>query len=94
MHILLLLPIVLLSGCMAPPLIVTGLGIGSVAVNETTGKNLTDHTVSAVNGQDCRVFRIFQDRDICQNSQPNVNLQSVSTGVTPSSTQEIESRYR
>ena len=83
-----------LSGCAAAPLLLTGLGVGSVAVNETTGKTLTDQTVSAVNGQDCRVSRMFKEQAVCQNQVLEVKLKITTTGVTPSSVEEIESKYR
>ena len=81
-----------LSGCVAAPLVLTGVGAASVAVNETTGKTVTDHTVSAINGQDCRVSRLGKE-DVCQIDY-QVKLKITTTNVTPSSTQEIESRYR
>ena len=83
---------ILLSGCAAAPLIVTGLGIGSVAVTETTGKTATDHAVSAVHGQDCRVGRAIRNQDMCQ--APGIKLQVVTTGVRPSTVEEIEQKYR
>jgi hypothetical protein len=83
----------LLSGCVTAPLVLTGIGIGSVAVTETTGKSITDHTVSTVAQQDCRVMRAFRNQDMCQTAAPN-SLPVVTTGVAPSSVQEIESRYR
>ena len=84
---------ILLSGCAAAPLVVTGIGIGSVAVSESTGKSVTDHAVSAVNNQDCRVGRVLKKEDVCQ---PNntVTLKVTTTDVTPSTIQEIENRYR
>jgi starvation-inducible outer membrane lipoprotein len=82
----------LLSGCVAAPLVITGVGVASVAVNETTGKTITDQTVSAINGQDCRVVRAFKDQDVCQ---PTVTASPVTTtGVKPSSVAELEARYR
>jgi hypothetical protein len=84
---------ILLSGCVTAPLVLTGIGIGSVAVSETTGKTITDHTVSTVSGQDCRVGRAFKNQDICQD--PTLaQLQVTNTGVQPSSIEDIESRYR
>ena len=75
------------------PLVVSmGLGAGSVAVNETTGKTTTDHIVSAVNGRDCRVSRIGKE-DVCQDEN-QIKIQVTTTGVTPSKVSEIESRYR
>jgi len=83
----------LLSGCAAAPLVATGISIGSVAVAESTGKSVTDHAVSAVNNQDCRVGRVLKKEDVCQ---PNgtVTLKVTTTGVTPSTIEEIESKYR
>ena len=85
---------VLLSGCAVAPLVVTGVSVASVAVNETTGKSITDHTVSAVNsGKDCKVSRILADQNVCQD--PNiVKLQITTTGVNPSSVEEIQAKYR
>lgn len=83
----------LLSGCVAAPLVITGVGMGSVAVNETTGKTLTDHTVSAVNGKDCRVSRLGKE-DVCQNEYPQFKFKVVTTSVVPSSIEEIESKYK
>jgi hypothetical protein len=84
---------ILLSGC-AAPLLLTGLGISSVAVHETTGKTLTDQTVSAVNGQDCKVSRMFKEQAVCQDAVPQFQLQVTTTGIAPSSVEEIESKYR
>jgi hypothetical protein len=83
---------ILLSGC-AAPLLLTGLGVGSVAVTETTGKTITDNTVSAVSGQDCRVSRMFKNQSVCQDNDV-VKLKITTTGITPSSVEEIQSRYR
>lgn len=88
----LVIPIVL-SGC-ATPLVLTGFSVGGVAVSETTGKSITDHTVSAVNGQDCRVSRMFKDQAVCQDEVPQSQFQVTNTTVTPSTVAEIEARYR
>jgi hypothetical protein len=87
-----ILPIVFLSGCALPVAISMGLSATSVAVNETTGRTTTDHVVSAVNGQDCRLSRMGKE-DVCQDDY-TVKLNVVTTGVTSSSTQEIQSKYR
>jgi starvation-inducible outer membrane lipoprotein len=84
---------ILLSGCVTAPLVLTGISVGSVAVSETTGKSLTDHTVSTVAGQDCKVSRMFQDRAVCQDKN-TTKLQVTTTGVAPSTIADIESRYR
>jgi hypothetical protein len=90
---LILITAALLSGCAATPLLVTGIGIGSVAVTETTGRTATDHAVSAVAQQDCRLGRALGDEPVCQPAA-TVRIQTVTTGVTPSTIEEIESRYR
>jgi len=82
----------LLSGC-AAPLLLTGLGVSSVAVNETTGKTIADQTVSAVSGQDCRVSRAFKDQTVCQEDYTD-KLKITTTNVKPSSIAELEARYR
>jgi starvation-inducible outer membrane lipoprotein len=84
----------LLSGCAAAPLVMTGVSMGSVAVSETTGKSITDHTVSAVNnGKDCRVGRIFKDQAVCQDEYIT-KLNVATTSVKPSTIEEIESKYK
>ena len=80
-----------LSGC-AAPLFLTGLGVGSVTVNETTGKTLSDHTISSVSGQDCRISRALQNQTICQDLPISKNTVTT-TGVAPTATAEIQSRY-
>jgi hypothetical protein len=89
-----ILPMVFLSGCAVPVMVSMGVGVASVAVNETTGKTVTDHTVSAVNnGKDCKVSRMLTDQNVCQD--PNIiKLQVTTTSVKPSSIEEIESKYR
>jgi len=89
----LILAVFLLPGCAAAPLVVTGLGVTGVVVNETTGKTVTDHAVSAANGQDCRVGRALKQEDICQSDSP-VKLQITNTSTRPSSTQELQARYQ
>jgi hypothetical protein len=67
--------------------------VGSVAVSDTTGKSVTDHTVSTVAGQDCRVGRLFQNQAVCQDKN-QIKLQVTTTGVAPSAIADIEARYR
>ena len=83
----------LVSGCAAAPVLVTGMGIGSVAINETTGRTVSDHAVSVVRDQDCRLGRAFRQEDVCQ-PDGTIKLQVTTSGVEASSVQEIESRYR
>ena len=85
--------VVLVSGCATAPLVVTGIGITSVAVNETTGRTMADHAVSAANNQDCRIGRALRKEEVCQ-PDGTVVLKVTTTGVTPSTIEEIESKYR
>ena len=82
----------LLSGCVAAPLVLTGVGAASVAVNEATGRTATDHVVSAVNGQDCRVSRMGKE-DVCQDDY-QVKLKVTNTSTPSSTVQEIQARYQ
>ena len=85
---------IFLSGCVAAPVVLTGLGVGSVAVSETTGKSITDHTVSVVNGgKDCRVGRMFKDQAVCQDEYV-AKLKITTTGVNPSTVEEIQAKYK
>ena len=89
--IFLVVPI-LISGCVAAPLVVTGFGAASVITNEATGRTITDHTVSSVSGQDCKILRAFKDQAVCQPNVPESKI--TTTGVTPSLIADIEARYR
>jgi hypothetical protein len=93
-RILTVLTVSLLSGCAVPMAVSMVTGAASVAVNETTGKTLTDHTVSTVNGRDCRVSRAFNNQDVCQEEVQKFQFKVTTTGVTPSSIEEIESKYK
>lgn len=83
---------ILISGCVAAPLVITGVGAASVVTNEATGRTITDHTVSSVSGQDCKILRAFKDQAVCQPDVPESKV--TITGVTPSSIADIEVRYR
>jgi hypothetical protein len=89
-----ILSIVILPGCAVPVMVSMITGAASVAVNETTGKTVTDHTVSTVNNQDCRVSRAFNNQDICKDEAPKFQFKVTTTTVTPSTIEEIESKYR
>ena len=83
----------LLSGCAAAPVVITGLGVASVATNETTGKGIADHAISNMTRQDCRIARTVQDQPICQDPALT-KIQVTTTGTKPSTVGEIELRYR
>jgi hypothetical protein len=84
----LLLLILLLPGCAVPMFIA---GVASVGVNESTGKTVSDHVVSGINGKDCRIARSFDGQDMCQEE---VKLQVTKSQYRPSTTADIEARYR
>ena len=84
---------VFLSGCAVPVMVSMGVGAASIVVNETTGKTVTDHTVSAVNGKDCRVSRVGKE-DICQDPVPKIQFKVTTTGVKPSTIEEIQAKYK
>ena len=69
-------------------------GAASVAVNETTGRTVTDHTVSTINGRDCRVSRALDGQDICQDPTALSQFRVTTTGVEPSTIEEIQAKYR
>jgi len=83
----------LLSGCAGAPMLVTGLGVSSVVVHETTGKGIIDHTASTVTQKDCRLPRALGNQPICQDPALN-KIQITTTGVEPSTVNKIQSRYR
>ena len=90
---LLVLIMFALSGC-AAPLVLTGLSVGSIATQETTGKSITDHVVSTVATQDCKMSRMLRDESVCQEETQPVKLKITTTGVTPSSVEEIQAKYK
>lgn len=90
-----ILPVVLLSGCAIPVAVSVGVGAASLAVNETTGKSITDHTVSAVNGgKDCRVSRVLADQEVCKEQMPEFKIIVTTTSVAPSTIEEIQAKYK
>jgi uncharacterized lipoprotein YajG len=89
--LLLLIPVAMLPGCAAPLLVATGLSATSLAVNETTGRTVSDHVVSTVKGKDCRIVRSLNGNDMCQEE---VKLQVTESQYRPSRIADIESRYR
>ena len=65
--LLLLIPVALLQGCAGAMLVA---GVAGMATVEVTGKSASDHVISSVNGQDCKMSRKIQGRDVCQD-QPD-----------------------
>jgi hypothetical protein len=52
-------------------LILTAIGIGSIATYETTGKGIGDHALSGIKDQDCKTARAFSDEPVCQDKVAN-----------------------
>ena len=57
----------MLQGCAGAMLVA---GVAGMATVEVTGKSASDHVISAVNGQDCKMSRKMQGKDMCQD-QPD-----------------------
>ena len=64
--------------------VILAVGLAGITTVEVTGKSITDHTVSAVNGQDCRLSNYFKDRAVC-------DLEATVTVSAPSPTQQYDS---
>lgn len=60
-----LILLLLLTGCTAP-LMLTGVGVASVGVTETTGKGIADHAISSANNKDCKIARALKNEEVCQ----------------------------
>ena len=65
--LLLLIPVALLQGCAGAMLVA---GVAGMATVEVTGKSASDHVISAVNGQDCKMSRKMQGKEICKDEEP------------------------
>jgi hypothetical protein len=68
MRYLVILTVIALQGCAGAMLVA---GVAGMATVEVTGKSASDHVISAVNGQDCKMSRKMQGRDVCQD-QPDI----------------------
>ena len=80
--------VLLLQGCAVPALISLGVSAASIGVNEATGKTVTDHVVSTVNGQDCKISRSLEHKDMCQDEvviPPVTNNKPIVIRVTSTS---------
>ncbi|WP_300780660.1 hypothetical protein [Enhydrobacter sp.] len=57
----------LLTGACAAPLALTAAGYGADGVSlAETDKTMADHFVSMVSKQDCAMWRMFRDQDVCR----------------------------
>ena len=46
-----------------------GLIVVDSAVSDATGKSMSDHAVSTITGQDCRISRIIKGKKICYKTE-------------------------
>ena len=61
-----LLPILAgLSGCVLPPAVTIASLVANAASYAATGKSISDHGISALAGEDCALWRVAADREIC-----------------------------
>jgi len=74
-------------------MLMNGLGIASITVQETTGKGLIDHTASTVTQKDCRLPRAFDNQPVCQPLVSN-KAQITTTVVKSLTVSEVEARYK
>lgn len=57
---------ILLGGCGLPPALTAASWALDGVSYLVSGKSVTDHAISEVASQDCALFRIVQDRDVCE----------------------------
>ena len=57
---------ILLGGCGLPPAVTAASWALDGVSYLVSGKSVTDHAISEVASQDCALFRVVQDRSICQ----------------------------
>ena len=57
----------MLQGCAGAML---AAGVAGMATVEVTGKSASDHIISAVNGQDCKMARKMQGEEMCKDEEP------------------------
>jgi len=79
----------LLPGCAVPMFIA---GVASVGVNESTGKTMSDHVVSTINGKDCKISRSLDGKDMCQDEAQKIVV--TESKYKASSTSDIEGKYK
>jgi hypothetical protein len=68
----------MLQGCAGAMLVA---GVAGMATVEVTGKSASDHVISAVNGQDCKMSRKMQGKEICKDEGPK-EISAVATVPT------------
>jgi hypothetical protein len=93
-----------LSGCAAAPFlsstfsfVTTSTFVQTTAINgvsyTTTGKGVTEHVVSGVADQDCKLYNVIDGKQICQDYQlekiPQRDLTTRYTTGVPSSVEDV-----
>lgn len=73
---LLLTAFAFLSGCASPAFTVANLAVNSGSLI-TTGKTISDHVISALSAMDCSLFRIVDNKSLCQEISPDGNVEIV-----------------
>jgi hypothetical protein len=53
-------------------LILTAIGLGSIATYEVTGKGIGDHALSGIKGQDCKTVRLLGSEPVCRDRSEQV----------------------
>jgi hypothetical protein len=65
---------VALSGCAGPVALQVVSFAADGAAYASTGKGTTDHALSAMAGEDCRLANVLRGRSVCVPRKPKVNL--------------------
>lgn len=76
----------LLGGCGLPPALTAASWAIDGVSYLVSGKSVTDHAISEVAQQDCALFRVVQDREICADYEIDGNVD----GTTLSASAEME----
>jgi len=79
---------ILLGGCSLPPALTAASWALDGVSYLVSGKSVTDHAISEVAQQDCALFRIVQDREICEDYEIDGNVDG--TILSASAVTEID----
>lgn len=79
---------ILLGGCGLPPALTAASWAIDGVSYLVSGKSVTDHAISEVAQQDCALFRVVQDREICEDYEIDGNVDG--TILSASAVTEID----
>lgn len=79
---------ILLGGCSLPPALTAASWAIDGVSYLVSGKSVTDHAISEVAQQDCALFRVVQDREICEDYEIDGNVDG--TILSASAVTEID----